>query len=94
MEGHPKHRYAGTRMSKSTCGDSGAPIDWGGTLGAEIAAMEMEYLAVTCDTDMLTVPYHRSFDDTAIVDADVAHICAVDAVAASRGDWLISLPLN
>lgn len=56
--------------------------------------MAMEYSIVTCDTDMLMEPYHRSVDDTVIVDADAARICAADAVAVIPMDWLISLPLN
>lgn len=79
---------------KSTCGGSEGLISWSEKPDAETAATAMEYLVVTCDTDMLTVPYHRSFDDTVIVDADVARICAVDAAAADPMDWLINLPLN
>lgn len=79
---------------RSTCGGFEELISWNEKPDAETAAMAMEYLVVTCDTDMLTVPYHRSFDDTVIVDADVARICAVDAAAAVPMDWLINLPLN
>lgn len=91
---HLKQRYAAMMRSTSTSSDdSAAPISSSGTLDAVTAATAMEYSIETCDTDMLESYHHSVFsDDTVIVDADVARICAVDAAVAGQVDWPISLP--
>lgn len=92
---HLKQYCGATTMSTSTSDDSAKLINWSGMLDAGIATRVKECLSGTCDTDMLTEPYHRSFDDIATVDADdAARICAVDVAAASPTGWLINLPLN
>lgn len=49
---HPKQHCAATMTLMSTNGDFEALINSNVTLDAKIAAMVMEYLNVTCDTDM------------------------------------------
>lgn len=94
MTEHPKLDCAVTTMSTSTCDDSGELISWSATPDGATAATAMGYLSETCDTDMLTESYHRSSDDTVIVDADAGRICAADAAAVSPTDLLISWPSN
>jgi len=77
----PKPCCAATMTSTSTNDGSAELTSSSAKLGEGIAAKVMEYLSVTCDTDMWMESYHHSSDDTVIVDADAARICAVDVAA-------------
>lgn len=95
---HQSVHYVAMMMLMSTCDDFVELISLNAMIGAMIAMTVMEYSIETCDIDMLmVVSYHQfSDDDIALVDADVDHICAVDAVAVAIHlmDLMIDWPLN